>query len=45
MANPPYLERTVPTGTWTKRTPQVGDWVDKIDEQVADESIVIIKIV
>ncbi len=46
MAILPYLERTVPTGTWTPRAaPQVGDWKDTIDEQDASKAIVIIKIV
>jgi len=45
MANPTWDKKVPSTGTYTKRTPQQGDWKDTKDEQVADESVIIIPIV
>lgn len=44
MANPTWDKRDVQTGVYTKRTPQQGNWADTKDEQIADESIIIVKI-
>ncbi len=45
MANPTWVDRVPQIGTYTKRTPQQGDWADTKIEQDGNESIVIIPIV